>query len=409
MNIWLGLLLVTCILLTASLLWIVARYRQAHSALADAELEKKRVLHQVQQLESTRKQLEDECRQAVQRRRKTLGSIDTLFDHVGGLDRLLSQQINSVSQALNKVGAESQVSQNSGEQALQKVQFGSGEILGLKGALDKFSQMGEALKDLNRLIQSVADHSSSIGRIADESRLLSLNASIEAARAGSHGRGFAVVAQSVTDLAEKSAESANQIQSISTDGEAHVTQLLSESTEVIEQTQKMLNQFSDVYQQVEQSMMTAFDASLSLQEELTQFQSSYETMCNASKTTFESLTNELTTIVGQCNNNEIVDISVQQARTALDSYDYLIDVRRGDEYNDNLGHIQGTVNINVQAEDFEQQLAQLDKSKDYLWICRSGGRSKRAALLALRKGFTGKCHNMVGGMLAWNDSRFPTR
>jgi len=69
----------------------------------------------------------------------------------------------------------------------------------------------EQLDKLNRFHEEIAAVASIIGDIADQTKILSLNASIEAARAGEHGRSFAVVAQAVRDLAARTSKSAQDI------------------------------------------------------------------------------------------------------------------------------------------------------------------------------------------------------
>lgn len=66
----------------------------------------------------------------------------------------------------------------------------------------------------NQSAQKIKEATVLITSIAEETNLLSLNASIEAARAGEQGRGFAVVAAQIQKLAEQSNESARQIEEI---------------------------------------------------------------------------------------------------------------------------------------------------------------------------------------------------
>lgn len=66
----------------------------------------------------------------------------------------------------------------------------------------------------NESVQEIRSATDLIAGIANQTNLLSLNASIEAARAGEMGRGFAVVAEEIRGLADQSKESADQIRGI---------------------------------------------------------------------------------------------------------------------------------------------------------------------------------------------------
>lgn len=73
----------------------------------------------------------------------------------------------------------------------------------------------------------------------------------------------------------------------------------------------------------------------------------------------------------------------------------IIDVREVDEVAS--GKIPGAVHIPLGLIEF--RMNELDKSKEYVMVCRSGGRSGRASQFLESYGF--KVINMDGGMLAW--------
>ena len=85
----------------------------------------------------------------------------------------------------------------------------------------------EQTNTTNTSAQKIKEATELITDIAEETNLLSLNASIEAARAGEQGRGFAVVAAQIQKLAEQSNESARQIEEI-------ITSLLEDSAKAVE-------------------------------------------------------------------------------------------------------------------------------------------------------------------------------
>lgn len=82
----------------------------------------------------------------------------------------------------------------------------------------------------------------------------------------------------------------------------------------------------------------------------------------------------------------------------------VLDVRSREEYE--AGHIPGSVNLPINAKDFDEQVKKLDKDKTYLVHCAVGGRSARASAKMHEVGIP-KLFDFSGGMRAWREAEKP--
>jgi hydroxyacylglutathione hydrolase len=98
----------------------------------------------------------------------------------------------------------------------------------------------------------------------------------------------------------------------------------------------------------------------------------------------------------------IADISAADVSKKLNEF-RVIDVRRPDEFRGELGHIKGATLATLET-DLPTYLASLPKDQSYVFVCKSGGRSRAAAEQAIVNGFQ-KVFNMTGGMTAWNQAK----
>ena len=109
------------------------------------------------------------------------------------------------------------------------------------------TKIAEQINTLNDSIASIQSAITMIQNIADETDLLSLNASIEAARAGDAGRGFAVVAQQISKLAEQSNTTAEEVEKI-------IAEIISESNRMVEVMEEVKVKMDQQQQKLDETM-----------------------------------------------------------------------------------------------------------------------------------------------------------
>jgi len=179
----------------------------------------------------------------------TMEEAEALSKYAGNIQQT-SEQMRSTVRALSEVNGNT-------EKAIEEI---SAQTLSTNESAMK-------IKDAAQLITS----------IAEETNLLSLNASIEAARAGEQGRGFAVVANQIQKLAEQSNDSAKFIDDI-------INTLIEDSGKAVESMHEMKNimleqskqlssteeQFQEMYQDIEvtkQSVNAIYDTVKNMDQE----------------------------------------------------------------------------------------------------------------------------------------------
>ena len=206
-----------------------------------------------EELASTAQNLSENAQNQASIIEETSSAIEELgssIEHVSSSSQEQTAAVEETSSTMeelaNSIRSVADLAMNVQNGSKKSVEEADGAVASAHKAIEGMKEIQESSNQMAEIVAVIQD-------IADNTSLLSLNASIEAARAGDAGRGFAVVADSVSRLADRSAESAKEIED-----------LIKQSNSRVENGASIVEQVAIAIEQIRKSTLEAFEISNSI-------------------------------------------------------------------------------------------------------------------------------------------------
>ena len=258
-----------------------AAHRGEVGSIANAVLRMKEALTEiVQKIRQQSGQLFDASETLNNNAVKTAGNVnnvETAVNEIATSATSQAQETQGATESIISMGTmiEDSTSQVKSMNETADVMNESGQIA--KKALEELGEINErATESINVIYEQtnttndsalkIKDATSLIASIADETNLLSLNASIEAARAGEAGKGFAVVAAQIQKLAEQSKRIEDIIRELLKDSETAV-HTMEDVKEIMQEQNEKVKKTAEVFEQMHEGVNLSIHGMVSIEEQ----------------------------------------------------------------------------------------------------------------------------------------------
>lgn len=180
-----------------------------------------------------------------------------------------AQDVERMSETMNRMSQSALQSSERARIAAQSAKSGAAAvrdtIVGMNSTRNQIQDTAKRLKRLGESSQQINEIVNLIQDVTEQTNVLSLNASIQAAMAGEAGRGFAVVAEEVQRLAERSARASNEItdlvKTIQSDANSAIQSMEATTEEVVAgaRVADQAGQALDEIEQISQELLGAIE------------------------------------------------------------------------------------------------------------------------------------------------------